>query len=110
METSSSSSSIHNRNSNSTTTSTTLPSELVVSSYIQKGLQDVAVYTSIGFVVGGLMGIVLTRGTNPASRKIYSSLGSGIGFGMAWTQTSIQLEQLLLPIQSSSTTTTTKKK
>ena len=86
-------------------TKNTLSSDMIVTSYIQKGLQDVVVYTSIGVVVGGLMGIVLaTRGSSSSSaaRKVYTSLGGGIGFGTAWTNTSIQFEQLLLSSSSSS--------
>ena len=87
-------------------TKNTLSSDMIVTSYIQKGLQDVVVYTSIGVVVGGLMGIVLaTRGSSSSSsaaRKVYTSLGGGIGFGTAWTNTSIQFEQLLLLSSSSS--------
>ena len=105
-----------NNNNNSTpNTATTLPSDMIISSYIQKGLQDVVWYTSIGVVMGGLMGIVLARGggsvgsvgPTTAARKIYTSLGGGIGLGTAWTNTSIQLENVL---SSSSTTTTTANK
>ena len=91
-------------NSKSTDTTTAVPSDMVITSCVQQGLQDVALYTSIGLVVGGLMGIVLARGGNSSSnaaRKVYTALGGGIGFGTAWTQTSIQLEQML----STSTTT-----
>ena len=90
---------------NSSNNDTTVPSsDMVVTQYIQKGLQDVALYTSIGVVVGGLMGIVLARGggSSNAARKIYTGLGGGIGFGTAWTNTSMQLEDLLLPLSSSS--------
>lgn len=94
-------------NSNNINDTGTVPSDMVVTQYIQKGLQDVALYTSIGVVVGGLMGIVLARGggSSNAARKIYTGLGGGIGFGTAWTNTSIQLEHLLLPSSSSSSST-----
>lgn len=93
-------------NSNNTNDTGTVPSDMVVTQHIQKGLQDVALYTSIGVVVGGLMGIVLARGggSSNAARKIYTGLGGGIGFGTAWTNTSIQLEHLLLASSSSSST------
>ena len=102
---SSSSSSMNDSIQTSHNTKNTLSSDMIVTSYIQKGLQDVVVYTSIGVVVGGLMGIVLaTRGSSSSSaaRKVYTSLGGGIGFGTAWTNTSIQFEQLLLSSSSSS--------
>ena len=102
-----------NNNNNTPNNTTTLPSDMIISSYIQKGLQDVVWYTSIGVVMGGLMGIVLARGGSvgnygptTAAQKIYTSLGGGIGLGTAWTNTSIQLENVL---SSSSTTTTNKK-
>ena len=90
----------------------TVPSDMVVTQCIQKGIQDVALYTSVGVVVGGLMGIVLARGGSGGShtaRKIYTGLGGGIGFGTAWTNTSLQLEDVLSSSTSSTTTTTTKK-
>jgi hypothetical protein len=93
-------SSSFNNNNNDTNA---VPSDMVVTQCIQKGLQDVILHTSIGLVVGGLMGIVLARGGSNAARKIYTGLGGGIGFGTAWTNTSIQLEELLLPSSSSST-------
>ena len=119
MEASSSSSSMNDSIQTSHNTKNTLSSDMIVTSYIQKGLQDVVVYTSIGVVVGGLMGIVLaTRGSSSSSaaRKVYTSLGGGIGFGTAWTNTSIQFEQLLslssssaLPNTTTNATTSNKK-
>ena len=110
MEASSSSSSMNDSIQTSHNTKNTLSSDMIVTSYIQKGLQDVVVYTSIGVVVGGLMGIVLaTRGSSSSSaaRKVYTSLGGGIGFGTAWTNTSIQFEQLLSSSSSALPNTTT---
>jgi hypothetical protein len=68
---------------------------------MQRGLQQLVLQTTTGLVVGGLAGIVLARGGgSTASRKILSGLGGGCGFGYAWTNTSIQLEQMLTPFCS----------
>ena len=96
---------------NSSTAPTKIPSDMMVSSLVQKGLQDVVWSTSVGLVVGGLLGIVLARGNHPAARKICTGWGGGMGAGIAWTNTSLQLEQLLSPsspvVPSTAASTTT---
>lgn len=49
----------------------------------------------MGFVVGGLMGIVLARTGSAGARKAFAGLGAGIGLGSGWTRTSIDLEEML---------------
>jgi hypothetical protein len=88
--------------SSTTTTTAKIPSDMAVSVIIQKGFQDILLQTSIGLIVGTLTGIVLARGGNKhtMARKVYTGLGAGIGCGTAWTNTSIQLEELLTPSTS----------
>ena len=93
---SSSSSSLSNNSNNSTKYS-----ELMVSNIIQNGIQSMIVQTTTGIIFGTLLGIVLvSRGpTNSILGKriyYYSGLGGGIGLGNSYTNTSIQIEQLLL--------------
>jgi hypothetical protein len=79
----------------SPTTTTTVPSEKAVSVSMQQGLQDMVLQTAAGVVIGGLAGIVLARGGSGAARKAMAGFGGGVGFGAAWTRTSMNLEELL---------------
>ena len=69
------------------------PSDRLVALTIQRGLQDVVLYTATGLLLGGLAGVVL-RGRVPR-RQVLPALGGGVGAGAAWTRTSVQLEELL---------------
>ena len=76
-----------------------VPSDMAVSSIMQKGLQDIVLQTSAGIVLGGLAGIVLARGGGGSgARKALAGLGGGLGLGSAWTRTSMNLEELLTPV------------
>ena len=81
--------------------SSATPSEDVVSNIMHQGLQDMVLYGGAGLVLGGVAGVVLSR--TPNGRKILAGLGSGAGLGHAWTQTSIRLEEILRPVDSSNT-------
>ena len=63
---------------------------------MQKGFETIIVQTGGGLILGGLAGIVLSRGGRGASaRKLLAGMGAGVGLGSAWTRTSIDLEKLL---------------
>jgi Domain of unknown function (DUF543) len=73
-----------------------VPSDQRINACIRQGFQDMLVQTSAGLVVGGLAGLILAkRGTG--YRKLYTSLGGGVGLGSAWTRTSMNLEQMISP-------------
>jgi hypothetical protein len=86
---------------------TKIPSDMAVTDCIHRGIQDILVQTTTGVILGGLAAIVLAsssrlRGNGTSSvRKMYAGLGGGIGFGTAWTNTSVQLENLLSHPRSS---------
>jgi hypothetical protein len=96
------------QSSSSSSSVEVVPSDMAVSKMMQRGLQQLVLQTTTGLVVGGLAGIVLARGGggSVASRKVLSGFGGGCGFGYAWTNTSIQLEQMLTPFCTSPTTAT----
>jgi Domain of unknown function (DUF543) len=67
---------------------------------IQYGLEAVLVQGIAGFVVGGLLGLVVSRRHSKSAgmwwgRMSWAGLGAGIGMGSAWTRTSMELEQML---------------
>ncbi len=73
-----------------------VPSEKVVSVTLQDGFRNIVIDSSVGLVVGGLIGIVLARGGRTSSlRKSCAGFGAGIGAGSAWTRTSMNLEDTL---------------
>jgi H+/gluconate symporter-like permease len=77
-------------------TSASVPSEKVVSATMQQGFQEILMDTATGFVIGGLAGIVLSRGGgSTAARKSLVGLCSGIGFGSSWTRTSMNIEDCI---------------
>ena len=77
------------------TINSSLPSDEIVSSTMKKGLEDIIVSTAAGIVVGGLAGVVLARGGASGARKALVGIGGGVGFGSAWTNVSIELENML---------------
>jgi hypothetical protein len=77
-------------------TSSHVPSDRAVAESIRQGLQDVVIQSVGGFIVGGLAGIVLARGGGHSSaRKVLAGFGGGVGCGIAWTRTSMRLEDML---------------
>jgi Domain of unknown function (DUF543) len=88
-------------NTTSSVSSIPPPSEKLISLTMQKGFQEIMIDTTTGVVVGMLAGIVLasTRGGGSSSaavmRKSLTGLGAGIGFGAAWTRTSMNIEDCI---------------
>jgi hypothetical protein len=87
---------------------TKIPSDMAVTDCMHRGIQDILVQTTTGVILGGLAAIVLAsssrlrgNGTSSSVRKMYAGLGGGIGFGTAWTNTSVQLENMLSHPRSS---------
>jgi hypothetical protein len=78
-----------------------LPSDKRINACIRQGLQDMLVQTSAGFFLGGLTGLVLIRRSGTGYRRLYTSLGAGVGLGSAWTRTSMNLEQMLASVAPS---------
>ena len=83
-----------------------VPSEQAVSYRMREGFQDMVVYTGAGVLVGGMVGLMLTRG--PSARKVLTGLGAGTGFGVAWTNTNIRLESMLAPYYTATTSAAAK--
>lgn len=79
-----------------TTPAAAVPSEEAVPKTMQHGLEQIVISTGAGFLIGGLMGIVLARGGGGSgARKALAGLGGGIGLGSAWTRCNMELEDLL---------------
>ena len=103
MEASSSSSAAPDAPPNTTTPAAAVvpSSDRAVSDVMQRGLRDVVLWTAGGIAAGWLAGIVLARGGGGASaasaapRRALAVFAGGAGFGSAWTQTSMRLEELL---------------
>jgi hypothetical protein len=70
-------------------------SDEAVSKTMQHGLEKIVAQAGIGLVVGGMAGLVLSRGGASSARKVMAGLGAGAGAGSAWTRCSIDLEELL---------------
>lgn len=70
-------------------------SDEIVSQIMQKGLEEIIISTGTGLLLGGLAGLALSRGRASGARKIVAGLGGGIGLGVSWTKTSIELEKTL---------------
>jgi hypothetical protein len=66
-----------------------------VSVSMQEGFQAMVVQAGVGLVVGGMAGIVLTRGGSGSARKIFAGFGAGAGAGSAWTKCSMTIDDLL---------------
>ena len=51
---------------------------------------------AMGFVLGGMAGIVLARGGGSSSaRRVLAGFGAGVGSGSAWTRTSMDIDDFL---------------
>jgi hypothetical protein len=70
-------------------------SETAVPSIMKHGLEKIVIQTTVGLVLGGLMGVVLARTGASGARKGLAGLGAGMGLGSAWTRTSMDIEELL---------------
>jgi hypothetical protein len=73
-----------------------ITSDKLVDMSMQKGFEDILVKTTAGFVVGGVVGIVLARVTGSSgARRAWAGLGGGIGLGSGWARTSLELEKIV---------------
>ena len=87
---------------------TNVSSDQQISQILSNGFTNIILYTGTGLVFGFGAGIVLaTRGGGITGRKAFTGLGGGLGFGSAWTNTSIQIENLLSSKAGVNITTTT---
>jgi hypothetical protein len=66
-----------------------------VSYQMQEGVQTMVKQAGIGLLVGGMTGIVLSRGGSSSARKVLAGFGAGIGAGSAWTKCSMSIDELL---------------
>ena len=73
-----------------------LTSDEAVSKTMQQGFEKMVVQAGIGLVVGGMAGIVLSRGGGSSARKVLAGFGAGAGIGSAWTRCSMDIEDLLV--------------
>ena len=75
-------------------------SDKLVDLTMKKGFEEILGKTAAGFVIGGLVGIVLARTGASGARRAWAGLGAGIGLGSGWARTSIELEKLVVPKDS----------
>lgn len=71
------------------------PSYQVIPQTIQEGFEKMVVQAGAGFVLGGMAGIVLARGGATGARRVMAGFGAGVGFGSAWTRTSMDIDDVL---------------
>ena len=86
--------------SDSASPATTVPkkkitSDKLVDETMQKGFEEILAKTTAGFVIGGLVGVVMARAGASGARRAWAGLGAGIGLGSGWARTSIELEKLV---------------
>lgn len=79
--------------------SATAPSDRFVSETIREGFESVVTKGAVGLVLGGMAGIVLSRGGSSSARRVLSGLGAGIGMGSAWTRTSMDIEEFTASLE-----------
>ena len=80
----------------STLKSSTATTDQVIPETIQEGFEKIIAQGAMGFVLGGMAGIVLARGGGSSSaRRVLAGFGAGIGSGSAWTRTSMDIDDLL---------------
>eukprot|EP00980_Cylindrotheca_fusiformis_P005233 scaffold1119_cov120-Cylindrotheca_fusiformis.AAC.13 len=72
-----------------------------VSAKMQEGFRNVLIQGGVGLLMGGMAGIVLSRGGPSSARKVLAGFGGGIGAGSAWTKCSISIDELLSASSSS---------
>jgi len=76
--------------------STPMPSSAdAVSAKIQEGFQEIAARATVGLVVGGMAGVVLSRGGGSSMRKVLAGFGAGVGGGSAWAKCSMSIDDLV---------------
>mmetsp|Transcript_487 Transcript_487/g.874 ORF Transcript_487/g.874 Transcript_487/m.874 type:complete len:94 (+) Transcript_487:178-459(+) len=74
-----------------------ISSDKLVDLTMKKGFEEILAKTTAGFIVGGVVGIIMARVGAPGARRAWAGLGAGIGLGSGWTRTSIELEKLVGP-------------
>jgi len=80
----------------STLKSSTAATDQVIPETIQEGFEKIIAQGAMGFVLGGMAGIVLARGGGSSSaRRVLAGFGAGVGSGSAWTRTSMDIDDLL---------------
>lgn len=80
----------------STLKSSTATTDQVIPETIQEGFEKIIAQGAMGFVLGGMAGIVLARGGGSSSaRRVLAGFGAGVGSGSAWTRTSMDIDDLL---------------
>ena len=72
-----------------------ITSDKLVDETMQKGFEEILAKTTAGFVIGGLVGVVMARAGASGARRAWAGLGAGIGLGSGWARTSIELEKLV---------------
>jgi Domain of unknown function (DUF543) len=70
-------------------------SDRVIPQTMQQGFQNMVVQAGVGFVVGGMTGIVLARSGATGARRVMAGFGAGVGLGSAWTRTSMDIDDIL---------------
>jgi len=78
---------------------TKAPSDQFVTETIREGFEKVVTNGAAGFVLGGMIGIVLSRGGSSSARKVMAGFGGGVGIGSAWTRTSMNIEDFMSPFK-----------
>eukprot|EP00531_Pseudo-nitzschia_arenysensis_P005431 CAMPEP_0116141680 /NCGR_PEP_ID=MMETSP0329-20121206/14507_1 /TAXON_ID=697910 /ORGANISM="Pseudo-nitzschia arenysensis, Strain B593" /LENGTH=86 /DNA_ID=CAMNT_0003636871 /DNA_START=176 /DNA_END=436 /DNA_ORIENTATION=- len=80
-------------------TKSKVSSDQVVPETMREGFEKMVGYGATGFVLGGMAGIVLARGGASNARKVLAGFGAGVGLGSAWTQTSMDIDDLTSSFQ-----------
>jgi hypothetical protein len=76
--------------------SSTATTDQVIPETIQEGFEKIIAQGAMGFVLGGMAGIVLARGGGSSSaRRVLAGFGAGVGSGSAWTRTSMDINDFL---------------
>lgn len=70
-------------------------STAAVSYKMQEGVQTMITQGGMGLLLGGMTGIVLSRGGSSSARKVLAGFGAGVGAGSAWTKCSMSIDELL---------------
>ena len=73
--------------------SVTASSDQYVPETIREGFEKIIGQGAAGFVLGGMAGIVLSRGGSSSARRVLAGFGAGVGMGSAWTRTSMDIEE-----------------
>jgi hypothetical protein len=96
-----------------------LRTDQTVDAMIRKGLERVCLHTAVGYIVGGLVGLVFVSLSKRSFKHSYrtsilryclTGLGAGVGGGTAWTRASIEIEELLTASSTSSSSSHSRNK